>query len=198
MKRFSESGNSPLPKHTLSDLEPPDIVKNCPSQASNSSCDFSCFKFDASQTSSDYSFPLFKELPSSGASVGFPSGFMDLTNDDDEEVTATTFDTFRLSSLPENKFDQYMEEYTDDIGIEAAAKSILKNRKLYDQLSKQIFKDAHSDMKKALKKSILTSRKEKKKRDYLLQVTPERLCDELKSKVKRKSFKDKKNSGIFV
>ena len=54
---------------------------------------------------------------------------MDLANDDDEEVTDTPLDTFRLSCLPENTFGQYMLDYTNNIGIKAAAKSIPRNKK---------------------------------------------------------------------
>ena len=50
--------------------------------------------------------------------------------------------------------------YTDDIGIKAAAKSIPRNKKkLYGQLSKQIFKDAHSVCRKSQSQHLAKKRK---------------------------------------
>ena len=75
--------------------------------------------------------------------------------------------------------DDALEDSLNTIGACKTASKILENKEVRDEIFKLVFTKSHSTLKSSLKKSILTAKKDKQ-RDYLLSVTPRRLCEEFR------------------
>ena len=191
MKRHSQCGDSPVPKQFhASDSEQSDIDFSILTRGNLDSSPSGppCMSVLYSQEASSSPLPDFKWLPSSdNSSVDFPPAFMNLTDSfddhDEESASPAKSDSIRLSSLPSDSLSKLISDYVHDVGVEVAARSLLQSTQLSKEVRFQIYRETHSSFKKSLKKSILSSRKEKKKRDYLLNLTPKRLCEELLLKV---------------
>ena len=190
MKRHSQCGDSPVPKQFhASDSEQSDIDFSILTRGSLDSSPSGppCMSVLFSQETSSSPLPDFKWLPSSGtSSVDFPPALMNIIGSSDDEpanASPAKSNSIRLSSLPSDSLFKLISDYVHDVGGEVAARSLLQNAQLNKEVRLQIYRETHSTFKKSLKKSILSSRKEKKKRDYLLNLTPKRLCEELQLKV---------------
>ena len=177
MKRRNQSGDSPGPKHLLtedsdwSDFEVPILFTQQTSNSNSSQQpdEFPDFLLKLSQESANScsSFPKFlSTYPSSG-------------NSSDFNVEFTKFNEWKSPK----EFEDSLVDFIDEVGTETVASSILHNVKLKKELCRMIFSEAHSEFKKGIKSSIITSRKKKKDRQYLLSITPSLLCEELKEKV---------------
>ena len=83
-----------------------------------------------------------------------------------------------ISSDPD-KFHSVLCEATEELGLDSVVDTILAKEDLKDALITKILKTAHGKMKMSLKESILRANEQKKNRDYLLSLTPHRLCQEL-------------------
>ena len=78
---------------------------------------------------------------------------------------------------PEELFSSAVQSSIEDLGTVRTAEIILGNVDLRDTLIDMIHSDAHHQLKSFLKSSILC--KSKKDKNYLLELTPEYLCNEM-------------------
>ena len=77
--------------------------------------------------------------------------------------------------------DKVLADYIEDNGVEALAQELLRNKNLEFALSHIIYKKVHDYFKKFVKTSILTSKKKNQDREYLFNLTPLILCQELQN-----------------
>ena len=84
-----------------------------------------------------------------------------------DEQNKPTFQEHIMSSIEEN-------------GLDCTAEALLLNIDLKNKIIDILNKESQQQLKKCLKKSILSS--SKKSRDYLFSLTPLKLCEELHSK----------------
>ena len=77
------------------------------------------------------------------------------------------------------KFHSVLCEATESFGLDTVVNAILDNEAIKNALVCKILKNAHNQMKVSLKHSILRANEQKKNREYLLSITPCKLCQEL-------------------
>ena len=76
-------------------------------------------------------------------------------------------------------FQEALTEYIAMNGVDAAAKTILENTDLKNEIIKNICRESHDSLKSKLKDSKLCA--DKKSRNFLLTLTPSSLCQEFQS-----------------
>ena len=84
-----------------------------------------------------------------------------------------SFDEDHFDSV--KHFGEALENFTTNAGVTKAATTILENEEIRAELARLIFAESHKSLKASLKKSQLTSNKDRK---YLLSLTPRGLCEE--------------------
>lgn len=167
MKRVSQGGNSPAPKHFL------DNDSN-----SDSSEDFNLHL--VSQTTSTESdhfvFPATSQGSSSQTSSGSEIGESTLTRKYGDWETSFPNTPEDLFETTEVKLRASLENHVEAVGVSTAAALILENDDIREEIKRIIFSQSHGNLKSSLKTSKLTS--SKKDRRYLLSLTPKNLCEE--------------------
>ena len=179
MKRSSQGGSSPAPKLLLFDDESEHSSEDLyqfPSQSTISS----------NITLNDLA-DIFHSSPSSGLFHPGPAFLDNSWNDDTNSETEQNYrflpDCYSSSETSQEgsittrfSLDDALDESVTNVGASKTASKILGNSAIREEIVKLIFTEAHSSLKASLKDSILTAKKDK--REYLLSLTPRRLCQE--------------------
>ena len=184
MKRGSQGGSSPLPKlfceseHSSEELYDNFDFQQLQSQStSHSDFDFSPFhSYSLSQSTTGIPASLWDESSCSENEYNY-EGWPDLPSSNSSSNSSLDH-TAKLG----NPFDEVLEAYVTDVGADSAASKILENNALREEIVKQIFVKSHHSLKSSLKSSVLNAKKDT--RDYLLSLTPQKLCREFHSNSK--------------
>ena len=210
MKRASQGGSSPYPKHSPFYESASEEDDNSIELGRSFSSDLESLRLPfSSSTTSSQSLPT---LPPSQAVSDLPledyAGPLSTSLTSSEEQPNLEHNvSFSSASSQERDWAPYLpsddepdvEEFETlstskllidrlvaEIGISGAASAILENDDLRDEIEKKIFSSSHKLLKTALKKSQLTTKNND--RSYLLTLTPRNLCEEFRS-LSRASFR---------
>ena len=169
------SRSSPLTQRTgsLSWSQPQSLIQDSP--------DFSGFEPHSSvlQSSSESSFG--EERPGIESTATHETGF-DPPSLVMQSSSETASDEERPGIGAESAHETFKEALTEYIaanGVETAAKCILENTDLKNEIMKNIFNESHNSLKSKLKESKLCA--DKNSRNFLLTLTPRLLCLEFQS-----------------
>ena len=200
MKRASQGGSSPFPKHSPfyevdSEEEDNSFLQRSDSLPSNQGS----LRYPSSSpaTSSQSSLIAFPNL---SPAISEPMSLSPISQPSPDDQLKSDISFSSASSLQNNDWAPYLpsedevpEEHetqhtsktlvdnlVDELGISEAASAVLENDALRQEIEKMIFSSSHKLLKTALKKSQLTSKT--KDRSYLLTLTPRNLCEEFKSR----------------
>ena len=182
MKRGSQGGSSPAPKlFCESEHSSEELLDNIDFQllqsqsTSHDEFDFSPLRSSSlSQPTSDILQALREHSDGSSSETeqnynyeGWP----------DSNSSESSLDLSAIRT--EKTFNEVLDDYVTTLGPDRAASKILENNALKEEILKLIFIKSHHSLKSSLKDSVLNAKKDK--RDYLLSLTPQRLCREFQS-----------------
>ena len=190
MKRASQGGSSPDPKHSpfyQQDSDSEEFNFGIPSQPHSGQQDVSYTLGDITPSGSSHSIYQGEGdslLPCSQQSD--PELLPNLGLNDSPASQYTDWEASPSSSSSDDQDFEFhsnskglLNDLLGELGVNEAATAILENQELKAEITKRIFSSSHKSLKSALKDSRLTA--DKKDRAYLLTLSPRSLCDEFQS-----------------
>ena len=157
MKRYSDTGNSPLPKQLLRSVSDTDVDSSTPPSSPPSSA----------ASSSSFSSDTFSQA---AAKLRELAG--NVSNGDTDNSVEDLRRYFPKQSL---------EDLVEAKGLELTASTILANEDLTKEVLSQYYKSIHEKFKESLKSSVLSSKLKNLDRNYLLSLNPLDLVKEFQA-----------------